>query len=192
MLKDTINQILHGYFSGGAEKARAAELYQDNFDLDSIQSQAVCSGLLVPNRWFEFNQDELGILEELFSPKRVKELTSGAEPTNREQKRYRAYKMSQIKDGDIDADYITGFWIHRIVDSNGDDLFALTTAKGYSFNGIESEFHGLFLWEKDCIEYLSACGQISGIQHFQPAAREQSKDQFSFKFPRQRKRAPSQ
>jgi hypothetical protein len=155
-----INEIVHGFFSGGAAKARAAELYQDSFDLDEIQSNAVCSAILVPNWWLEFDRDQLDSCKELFPPERIEQLTSGAEPTPEERDRYRTHRLSVIRDGDVDADYIPAFWIHRIVDSNGDDLFALTTVRGYSFNGIESEFHGLFLSEKNCMEYLNASGEV--------------------------------
>src|SRR5262249_42269153 len=142
---------------------RAAELYQDSFDLHEIQSKAVCSALLVPNWWLEFDRDKLETVEELFSPERIKELRSGAEPSVQEGELYRTHRLSEIRDGDIDADYIPAFWIHRIVDSNGDDLFALTTAIGYAFNGIESKFHGLFPSEKDCIEYLNARGVVIDV-----------------------------
>lgn len=164
MLQDTINEIVDGFLSGGAAKARAGELYQDTFGLDEIQSEAICSAILVPNRWLEFDRDQLHSCEGLFSPERIKQLTSGAEPTARERKRYRTHRLSVIKDGDIDSDYIPTFWIHQIVDSRGDDLFALTTARGYSFNGVESEFHGLFLWERDCFDYLNKRGMVLGAK----------------------------
>jgi hypothetical protein len=163
-MQDTINQIVDGFLAGGAAKARAIELYRDNFDLDEIQSKALHSGLLVPNWWLEIDRNRPELLEGLLSPKRIEELKSGAKPTARERKRYRTHRLSEIRDGDIDADYIPAFWIHRIVDSRGDDLFALTTARGYSFNGVESGFHGLFLWEKDCFDYLNIRGVVFGAK----------------------------
>jgi hypothetical protein len=183
IMQDTINQIVQGFLFGNRlEKTRALDLYQENFDLDEIQSKAVCCGLLLPNRWLEFDRDKLGILEGLFSTKRIRELTSGAEPTARERKRYRTHRLSQVRDGDIDADEIPAFWIHRIMDSNGDDLFALTTGTGYSFSFC-TEFRGLFHWEKDCMDYLKMRGVVTGVQHFQPEGRPESKDQLSFLFP---------
>jgi hypothetical protein len=160
MSQETIDEIVEGFLSGGAAKARALDLYQNTFDLDEIQSEAICSAILVPNRWLEFNRNQLHSCEGLLSPKRIGELESGAEPTAEERESYRAHRLEIIKDGEIDSDYIPGFWIHRIVDSKGDDLFALTTVTGYCFSGIESEFHGLFLWEKDCMEYLNARGVV--------------------------------
>jgi hypothetical protein len=163
-MQDTIDEIVDGFLARGAARARAIELYEDNFDLGEIQSKALCSGLLVPNCWLEIDGDRPELLEGLFSPKRIEELESGAKPTARERKRYRMHRLSEIEDGNIDADYISTFWIHRIVDSRGDDLFALTTARGYSFNGVESEFDGLFLWERDCFEYLNKHGVVFGAK----------------------------
>jgi hypothetical protein len=135
-LQETINEIVEGFLSGGAAKARAGELYQDSFDMDEIQSEALRTGLLIPKRWLEIDGNRPELLEGLLSPKRIKELESGAKPTARERKRYRTHRLSEIEDGNVDADYIPAFWIHRIVDSRGDDLFALTTARGYSFTGV--------------------------------------------------------
>ncbi len=163
-MQDTIDEIVDGFLAGGAAKVRAIELYQDNFDLAEIQSKALRDGLLVPNWWLEIDGDRPESLEGLFSPKRIEELESGAKPTARERKHYRTHRLSAIEDGDIDADYIPGFWIHRIVDSRGDDLFALTTARGYSFSGVESEFHGFFLWERDCFDYLNRRGVVLGAE----------------------------
>jgi hypothetical protein len=164
VLQETINEIVDGFLSGGTAKTRAIELYVDNFDLDEIQSEALRAGLLVPNWWLEIDRDKPELLEGLLSARRIEELESGAEPTPEERERYRALRLSQIEDGDIDADDIPAFWIHRIVDSRGDDLYALTTARGYSFNGVESGFHGLFLWEKDCFDYLNMRGVVFGAE----------------------------
>ena len=80
MLQDRINEIVDGFLSGGAAKARARELYQASFDLEEIQSKAVRSAILVPNRWLEFDRNRVEILERLFSPERIEQLTSGADP----------------------------------------------------------------------------------------------------------------
>jgi hypothetical protein len=163
-MQDAIDEIVDSFLAGGAGRRRAIELYQDNFDLDEIQSNALRSALLVPNWWLEIDRDRPELLQGLFSPTRIEELETGVEPTAEEQERYRTHRLSEISDGDIDADYIPAFWIHRIVDSRGDDLFALTTATCYSFNGVESGFHGLFLWEKDCFDYLNVLGVVSGAK----------------------------
>jgi len=163
-MQDVIDQIVDGFLSGGAAKAQARTLYQDNFDLANIQSKAIRSGLLVPDSWLEIEPDRPELLEGLFLPKRIEELESGAKPTARERKRYRTHRLSQIKDGDVDFDYVSAFWIHRIVDSRGDDVFVLTTARGYSFTGVESELEGFFLWERDCFEYLSEDGVVIGAK----------------------------
>ena len=128
-MQDTIDQIVDGFLARGAARARAIQLYQDNFALDEIQSKAIRSALFVPNWWLEIDPDGPELLEGLLSPKRIEELESGAEPTARERKRYRTHRLSEIRNGNIDADYIPTFWIPRIVDSRADDLFALTTAR---------------------------------------------------------------
>lgn len=190
-MQHIINQVVQGFLSGGAAKAQAAKLYQESFDLDEIQSKAVCCGLIVPNWWLEFDVDQLEFLEGLLSPKRMEELASGAEHTARERKRYRAHRLSQVRNGDIDFDQIPGFWIHRIVDSNGDDLFALTTVTGYSFSFIRTEFQGLFLRETDCMAYLKSHGVLRGVRHLRRVKHsrrvwsQESKDQLFFLFPRE-------
>lgn len=164
-MQDKIDQIIDGFLAGGAAKARARELYQESFDLSHIQSEAIHSGLLVPNRWLEIDRNSPELLEGLFSAKRIEEIESGAEPTARERNRYRKRRLSQIRDDeDVDFDQIPAFWIHRIVDSRGEDFFALTTARGYSFSGVESEFHGLFPWERDCFDFLSMRGVVVGAK----------------------------
>ena len=164
-MQDTIDEIVERISRRRrAAKAIAIDLYRDHFDLDEIQSEAVHSGLLVPDWWLEIDPERPELLEGILSPKRIWELESGAKPTVREQKRYRTHRLSEINDGNIDADYIPTFWIHQIVDSKGDDLFALTTARGYSFNGVETELDGLFLWERDCFEYLNKQGVIFGAE----------------------------
>ena len=162
-MQSDINEIVGGFLSGiPSKRARAEELYKETFDLDEIQSDSVRCGTIVPKWFLEFDRNHLELLEESLSLERMKELESGAKPTPEEQETYRELRLSQAEDGDIDADYIPGFWIQRIADSNGDGLFALTTVIGYSFNGIETEFHGLFLFEKDCIEYLKQHGVVIG------------------------------
>ncbi len=180
-MQDTIDEIVDGFLVGGAAKARAIDLYRDNFDLDEIQSEAIHSGLLVPNRWLEIDRKRPELLEGLLSPKRIEELESGAKPTARERKRYRTHRLSEINDGNIDADYIPTFWIHQIADSRGDDLFALTTGRGYSFSGFETEFEGFFLWERDCFEYLNKHGVVLGAK-CEEKARPTLADHFGFRY----------
>jgi len=171
-MQDSINQIVQGFLSGGRDKkAQAVQLYQETFDLDEIQSKAVCCGTIVPNWWLEFDRAPLELLEELFSPKRIRELESGAESTTRERKRYRTHRLSQVRDGDYDADEIPGFWIHQIMDLNGDDIFGLSTVTGYSFSFIGTQFHDLFSWVEDCIDYLKMRGVVRDLQHFRRVRR---------------------
>jgi hypothetical protein len=160
-MQDNINQIVEGFLSGDqSEEDQAEDLYKETFDLDEIQSEAIRCGTILPNWFLEFDRDNLELLEESLPPERMKELESGAEPTPEERESYRALRLSQVENGGGDADVIPGFWIHQIRDSNGIDLFALTTVIGYSFSLISSEFHGLFLSEEESIKYLKQDGVV--------------------------------
>lgn len=98
--------------------------------------------------------------------------------------------IQQIKDGDSDADETPGFWIHAIRNRNGEEVFALTTATGYSFSGIFSEFQGLFAWERECIDFLKECGVITETTDLQPMTRDEPSNQLSLSFPgKQRKKS---
>lgn len=188
-MQDSEYQIVQDFLSGDrARKAKAARLYADTFDLEQIQSEAVCSGMFVPDKLLEFDRDNLGILEESLSPERMEELENGADPTPGERKRYRASLLRQVKDGDSDADMVPGFWIHSIRDTSGNEIYALTMATGYSFSGISTDFHGLFLWEKDCIEYLKESGVVTGATHYRRKSKKEPGNQISLKFPKKRKK----
>jgi len=183
-MQETINQIVQGFLSGDrVERDRAADLYEETFDLSEIQSEAVSCGTIVPNSLLEFDQDNLELLEGSLSPERMEELSSVAEPAPEERESYRALLLSQVENGDCDADVIPALWIHQIRDSNGNDLFALTTVTGYPFSGISTEFHGFFLSEKDCIEHLKRNAIVRDLQHFQRVWRQESEDQLSLEFP---------
>jgi hypothetical protein len=161
-MQDTINLIVRGYLSGDREKkAQAVNLYRNAFDLDRIQAEAVSCGMFVPSSLLEFDRDNLELLDEFLPPKRMQELASGAEPTLGERKRYRALLLSQVRNGDSDADLVPAFWIHRIRDVSGNALFALVTATGYSFSLIGMQFHGLFLQKSDCMSYLKLRGEVT-------------------------------
>jgi hypothetical protein len=145
-MQETINQIVQGFrFGDLIERDRAADLYEETFDLDEIQSEAVCCGTIAPNSFLEFDRDHLELLKESLSPERMEELESGAEPTPEERERYRALRLSQVENGDCDADVIPAFWIHQIRDSNGCDLFALSTATGYAFQAFIQSFMVSFI-----------------------------------------------
>jgi hypothetical protein len=129
---------------------------------------------------------------DLTDKERMVELEAGAEPTSGKRKRYRASIIRQVKDGDSDADETPGFWIHAIRDKSGDEIFALTTATGYSFSGISSQFHGLFSWERDCIEYLKKGGVVADISHLRPTPRKETSNQLSLKLAGKSKKKSSQ
>lgn len=192
-MQDIKNQIVQDFLSGDRKRmVRAAKLYEDTFGLEQIQSEAVSCGEIVPNRLLEFDLNNLGVLEESLPKERMVELEAGAEPTSGERKRYRASIIRQVKDGDSDANETPGFWIHAIRDKSGDEIFALTTATGYSFSGISSQFHGLFSWERDCIEFLKKGGVVADISHLRPTPRKETSNQLSLKLAGKSKKKSSQ
>jgi len=81
-MQDTINQIVEGFSPGiEARKLKLKVFCEKTFDLDEILGRSFRCGTVVPNWFLEFDRDNLDLLEKSFSPERMEELKSGAEPT---------------------------------------------------------------------------------------------------------------
>jgi hypothetical protein len=139
-------------------KAEAAGLYEDTFSIEQIQSAAICLGMVVPHALFDFDPEQVDRFDQTFPPDRIAELHSGSKPTAQEVQLYRKCILAEAEGGDCDADLIPGFWIHRLRHRDGREVYALTTAAGYSFSGITSHLEGLFESEESALNSLSSIG----------------------------------
>jgi len=127
-MKKYIDRIVEGFHSGDRKlREEAADLYEDTYSIKQIQSDAVCLGLVVPHVLFEFDPDRLDQFVESFTAGRISELQTGSTPTVGELRLYRQCVLEEAEGGDCDADLTPGFWIHRLLRTDGREVYALTT-----------------------------------------------------------------
>lgn len=159
-MQGRINKVVAEFSSGRA--AAASRLYESLlFEKEGgAPEEFEFCGTLIPDQCLEYSAESCDLLEAFVTDARLTELSNGAEPTKDEKGEYRRRVIAQVEDGSADADVIPGYWVRRLRHSDGRDVFALETVKGYSFSGVTNTFHGLFRNVEEALKELSNWGIV--------------------------------
>jgi hypothetical protein len=160
-MQPTIDKIIEHFYSnveGGVD--RACELYNQTFSTDDIQRENYGCGEVVPNEELEFDYDRLDLLEGCVGEERLEALSDGADPTDDELREYQDAVIRSVKDGSADYDIFPAYWLHRLKHTDGREVIAMITVKGYSFSGVQSRFEGLFHSVDDAMTDLAKSAVI--------------------------------
>jgi hypothetical protein len=156
-----IDEIVEQYFAGEEGMTRSVALYTENMSaFEEAATEFEYTGQVIPHDLLEVDRDEQYTLEKILTPERFDAVEDGVEPTEQEKQAYRAAVIESVQEGNADADVIPGYWVQRLRHSDGREVFALTTATGYSFSGVTNGFHGFFPSVEAALKDLSEWGLV--------------------------------
>lgn len=155
-----IDNIVEEFSSGN--RAIASALYEEHlFDKEGgAPEEFEFCGTVVPAQYLHYDSNDYDRLEGFVSDDRLTELSNDAEATEEENEEYRKRILAQVEDGCADADVIPGYWVRRLRHTDGREVFALETVKGYSFSGVANTFHGVFPVVDDAFKDLATWGVV--------------------------------
>jgi hypothetical protein len=162
-MQQTINRIVGLFFSGTQDAPALARALYEEFlfgEEDGARENFESCGTVIPNEQMEYDGDAADRLGGFVTSARLDALWDDAEPTEDERQEYRRRVIAQVKDGSADADVIPGYWVYPLRHTDGREVFALETVKGYSFSGVSNTFHGLFSSVEEALESLSSWGLV--------------------------------
>jgi hypothetical protein len=155
--QSAINEIVEEFFTGKKEIASA--FYKERLfeEEGGAPEDFVSCGTVIPNHCLEpdLAWDVEDRLQNYVTEERLEAIAKGAELTQGEREDYRRSVIAQVNDGTADADVIPGYWARRLRHTDGREVFALETVKGYSFSGVTNTFQGLFPTVDDSVKNLS-------------------------------------
>lgn len=163
-MQTTIDKIIEQFFAGSKDSvALACALYKDILfgEEEGAREDFAHCGMVIPNECLEFDSDYVDRLEGRVTDERLEALSEGSEPTEQERRAYRAVVIAQVEEGKADADVIPGYWIYKLRHSDGREVWALETVRGYSFSGVTNTFHGLFPSVEDARKDLARWGLVA-------------------------------
>jgi hypothetical protein len=162
MTGEELDALLDAYFEGRLNPEQEQEL-SDYVEEHRDRAYPDFCGIVVSEDLIpDYDPDSSPHhLTKYLDPPRIEKLEQGEEPTEEEVELFRAAWLHwACHSPDADADVIPAFLGVQLDYSDGRSCYGVLLIRGFSFSGVQTDFHGLFRDREAVLEYLRFVGHI--------------------------------